>query len=153
LATPVPQHARHLFFDLESVAALPAALEQLIAQVDGRQAVVGFGNALVQAVGSRIEGLRPFAPLSGVGVDNPSTQHALWLWLHGDDRGELLQRTQRLQAALAPALRLVQSTEAFRHQSGHDLTGYEDGTENPQGDAALQAALVNQAVPGQQYGS
>jgi putative iron-dependent peroxidase len=148
LATPVPAHARHLFFDLECAAALPAALDQLLDLVDGRRAVAGLGSALVQALGAR-----PFAAMSGVGVDNPSTQHALWLWLHGEDRGELLQRTQILEAALAPALRLVHSTEAFRHQTGHDLTGYEDGTENPQGDAALQAALISQVVPGLQHGS
>lgn len=37
--------------------------------------------------------------------------------------------------------------DAFRHalgESGHgkDLTGYEDGTENPSGEAAIEAALV-----------
>ena len=44
-------------------------------------------------------------------------------------------------AALTPALKVVQITESFRHKSGHDLTGYEDGTENPKGDDALTAAL------------
>lgn len=153
LATPVPPQARHLFFALESVEALPAAIDKLLQLVDGKAAVVGFGESLVRALGSRIDGLRAFAAMTGVGVDNPSTQHALWCWLHGEDRGELLNRSRTLEAALAPALRLVQMTEAFRHKTGHDLTGYEDGTENPHDEAAVTAALTGEGVDGLHGGS
>lgn len=153
LATPVPLQARHLFFALESTAALPAALDKLAQLVDGKNAVVGFGESLVEALGGRVEGLRPFPAISGPGVDNPSTQHALWCWLHGEDRGELLHRSREVEVALAPALRLVQMTEAFRYKSGHDLTGYEDGTENPHDEAAIEAALVNNDVAGLHGGS
>ena len=145
LAAPVPSQARHLFFTLDAIDALPAALDQLLALVDGQTAVVGFGASLVKALGGRVQGLKAFPALSGVGVDNPSTQHALWVWLHGDERGELLHRSRALEAALAPALRLVQMNEAFRHKTGHDLTGYEDGTENPHDEAAVAAALATGA--------
>jgi putative iron-dependent peroxidase len=153
LATPVPPQARHMFFALESAAALPAALDNLMQLVDGQSAVVGFGESLVKALNGNIEGLRVFPALTGVGVDNPSTQHALWCWLHGVDRGELLNRSNALEAALAPAFRLVQMTEGFRHRDGHDLTGYEDGTENPQDEAAAAAALVAEGVDGTVGGS
>lgn len=147
LATPVPPQARHLFFTLESAADLPAALERLARMADGDTAVVGLGESLVHALGRRIDGLRAFPALGGAGVDVPSSQHALWCWLRGDDRGELLHRSRALEAALAPALRLVQATEAFRYKTGHDLTGYEDGTENPQDEDAVQAAIAS-AIPG-----
>ncbi|PPA03043.1 peroxidase [Pseudomonas sp. MWU12-2312b] len=153
LATPVPPQARHMFFALESAAALSTALDNLMQLVDGQSAVVGFGESLVKALNGNIEGLRVFPALTGVGVDNPSTQHALWCWLHGVDRGELLNRSNALEAALAPALRLVQMTEGFRHRDGHDLTGYEDGTENPQDEAAAAAALVAEGVDGTVGGS
>ncbi|WP_247256613.1 Dyp-type peroxidase [Pseudomonas moorei] len=153
LATPVPPQARHMFFALESAAALSTALDNLMQLVDGQSAVVGFGESLVKALNGNIEGLRVFPALTGVGVDNPSTQHALWCWLHGVDRGELLNRSNALEAALAPALRLVQMTEGFRHRDGHDLTGYEDGTENPQDEAAATAALVAEGVDGTVGGS
>lgn len=143
LAAPVPSQARHLFFALESIEALPRALDQLLARVDGASAVAGFGASLVKALGARVAGLKAFPGLTGVGVDNPSTQHALWVWLHGEERGELMHRSNELEAALAPAFRLVQMNEAFRHKTGHDLTGYEDGTENPQDEAAATAALVD----------
>lgn len=142
LAKPVPLQARHLFFALESAEALPAALDSLARLVDVKHTVVGFGESLVQALGGHVQGLRAFPVITGVGVDNPSTQHALWCWLHGDDRGDLLHRSRALEQALAPALKLVQMTEAFRHKSGHDLTGYEDGTENPVDEAAVAAGIA-----------
>jgi putative iron-dependent peroxidase len=148
LATPVPPQARHLFFALQSVEALPQAFDNLMNLVDGKSAVVGLGESLVKAMNVQVAGLRSFPALSGVGVENPSTQHALWIWLHGVDRGELLNRSTAVEAALAPALRLVQMNETFRHKDGHDLTGYEDGTENPHDEAAMAAALLGEGAEG-----
>lgn len=141
LATPVPAHARHLFFTLQSPEALPAALDALLPQVDGKQLLLGVGAPLAKALGREIPGLRPF-PLLDAAVENPSTQHALWLWLRGDERGDLLLRTQALEQALAPALSLADSVDGFLHRGGHDLTGYEDGTENPTDEEAVQAAIA-----------
>ena len=142
LAAPVPLQARHLFFAVDSLAAVPAALDALVQWADSA-AVVGLGEPLVNALGAQIEGLRAFPAVSGPGAHNPSTQQALWVWLHGVDRGELLLRSRALEKALAPAFRLVQSTEGFRYKSGFDLTDYEDGTENPHDDAAVEAALTD----------
>lgn len=141
LATPVPAHARHLFFTLQSPEALPAALDALLPQVDGKQLLLGVGAPLAKALGREIPGLRPF-PLLDAAVENPSTQHALWLWLRGDERGDLLLRAQALEQALAPALGLADSVDGFLHRGGHDLTGYEDGTENPVDEEAVQAAIA-----------
>ncbi|WP_349568897.1 Dyp-type peroxidase [Azotobacter salinestris] len=149
----VPSQARHLFFSLESAQDLPAALDRLASLADGETMVVGLGESLLQAQGCRLASLRVFPALSGAGVDIPSTQHALWCWLRGEDRGELLQLSRALVSALAPALRLVQSSDAFRYREGRDLTGYEDGTENPQGEAAIAAALVGEGPEGERGGS
>ena len=142
LAAPVPLQARHLFFAVEALAAVPAALDALVPLADSA-AVVGFGEPLVSALGARIDGLRTFPTVSGPGAHNPSTQQALWVWLHGEDRGELLLRSRAVEKALAPGFRLVQSTEGFRYKTGFDLTDYEDGTENPHDDAAVEAALTD----------
>lgn len=148
ILAPLPSQARHLYFSLESADGLDGALAELKRLADGDALVVGFGASLVQALGCQLDGLRIFPALSGAGVDVPSTQHALWCWLRGDDRGELLHRTRELTTALAPALRLQQINEAFVYQAGHDLTGYEDGTENPTGEDADAAALVGGDTPG-----
>lgn len=141
LAKPVPAHARHLFFSLQSVEALPAVLDALLPQVDGQSLILGVGAPLVKALGRDVPGLRAFPQLDAV-VENPSTQHALWLWLRGEERGELFLRGQALEQLLAPALRLVDNVDGFLHRGGHDLSGYEDGTENPVDDDAIEAAIV-----------
>ncbi len=150
LADPVPPLARHVFFTLESTEHLVAALRRLAVMVDGDATVIGFGQSLLQALHVQQDKLRPFPALSANGIDIPSTQHALWCWLRGDDRGELLHRTHELIDAVSPALKVVQVTEAFRYKTGHDLTGYEDGTENPVEQAAIDAAIDSQA-PGGSY--
>jgi putative iron-dependent peroxidase len=147
LATPVPAHARHLFFALDSQEALAGVLDRLIAEVDGQSVVLGIGAPLAQVLGREVPGLRSFPQLQAQ-VPNPATQHALWLWLRGEERGELFLRAQALQQLLAPALRLVDSVDGFLHRGGRDLTGYEDGTENPVDEQAIEAAIVSGDVPG-----
>ncbi|THF66594.1 Dyp-type peroxidase [Pseudothauera nasutitermitis] len=150
---PIPPLARHLFFTLESADALDAALDALASLADGEHVVAGVGISLVHALGRPLDGLRAFPALEGAGVDVPSTQHALWCWLRGEDRGELLHRGRALCAALAPALRLESATDVFRYRDGHDLTGYEDGTENPEGEDAVAAVCVSDSPAGLLGGS
>ncbi len=145
----VPTLGRYLFFSLSPAvpAVLRHSLDRLADLVDGSQVLVGFGPELVQAVGAQVPGLHDFVALAGPGVVVPSTPRALCCWLRGHDQGVLLHLTRQVQQALAPALQLEQVVDAFRHGQGpngygRDLTGYEDGTENPTDDAAAAAALV-----------
>jgi putative iron-dependent peroxidase len=108
--------------------------------------VVGIGEPLAAHWGNTPDALRVFPALSGPGVQIPSTQHALWCWLRSDDRGELLHRTRAISAALGAAFQLGQVVDAFKYGDGDlglDLTGYEDGTENPTGPDAISAAIVS----------
>ncbi len=146
ILAPVPPLARHLFFSLQPGtprATAQAALIALTRRTDGETTVTGLGAALVALLDGAIDGLQPFPGYETAGIVIPSTPSALWCWLRGDDRGELLHCTRDLEQALAPAFTLERVVDAFRYGPGHDLTGYEDGTENPVGDAALAAALVD----------
>ena len=146
----VPRVGRYLFFSVASAVAadIRQSLNRLAALTDGAQVLVGVGPELVSLLGAQVPGLHAFKALSGVGVSVPSTPAALCCWLRGDDTGDLLHLTRQLQKALAPALQLDRVVDAFRHGSGRDLTGYEDGTENPEGDAASAAALLQGAGAG-----
>ena len=139
---PVPSHARYLVFALETGSDPRPALERLRESVDGDATVAGLGPALLAALDAQVDGLRPFPALTGPGVEIPATHGALWLWLRGDDRGVLLHRGRELEQLLAPAFALDDVVDAFVHADCRDLTGYEDGTENPEGDAAVAAASV-----------
>ena len=157
ILAPVPLVGRYVFFSLlgdqAQGLALRNSLSRLADWADGQQVVVGMGLSLVQALGKEVPGLQAFKAISGHGVQVPSTPAALCCWLRGNDRGDLVLLTRQLEKALAPALQLDHVVDSFRHGQGpnghgRDLTGYEDGTENPQGDEASQAALVVSDVPG-----
>ena len=140
----VPSHARYLTFrrrheaedprpDLERLAALP---------VDERR-VVGFGASLVHELRAGIEGLRTFPALEGRGLSVPSTPSALWCWLRGEDRGELVHASRLVRRTLGDSFEADTVIDAFRHLDGRDLTGYEDGTENPTGEDAVAVAVAS----------
>jgi putative iron-dependent peroxidase len=124
-----------------TLAALRGAL-------DLQHAVVGFGAPLLVALGRELPGLRAFPALAGPGVAPPSTQGALFCVLGGEDRGELLHRSRKLCALLAPVLAPAEVVDTFTHLDGRDLSGYVDGTENPKGQAAIDAAIVQGEGPG-----
>lgn len=150
---PVPSQGRYLFFSLLQPAALRGALSRLAALADCDAVVVALGPATAAALGASVPGLHEMPDLSRPGVSVPTSPTALWCWLRGSDRGDLVNLTRRLEQAVAPALHLNRAVDAFRHgrgPNGHgrDLSGYEDGTENPEGDAAEAAALVQGAGAG-----
>lgn len=137
----VPQQARYLTYTLIPGADPAASLRALCEVTDGDKTVAGLGLSLVSALGKSIQGLRSFPQQAALGIDIPSTPAALWLWLRGTDRGVLLNRQRQFDAMLTSAFQPDSVIDAFIHGTGRDLTGYEDGTENPKDDEAVAAAI------------
>ena len=142
ILAPVPEHARFLAYSLRAPAALPAVLTALRQQADGLRTVVGLGLPVAEALGRTLPGLRLPLLQSAPGLPIEAAPAAVWLWLRGEERGELLHRSRRLTQTLAPAFSLDECWDAFKYDGGRDLSGYEDGTENPTDDAAIHAAIV-----------
>jgi putative iron-dependent peroxidase len=143
----VPQGCRYLNWGLIPGADPLESLKALRDMGIGQEMVVGLGQSLVSLLGKEIKGLRAFPALVGPGVDIPSTPTALWIWLRGTDRGKMVHLTNRLKQVLAPAFRLDETVDGFKHDEtpegmGRDLSGYEDGTENPEGEEAVEAAVL-----------
>lgn len=156
---PVPAQGRYLLFSLRpeaTAASVQSALRTLSALTDvanGHTLVLGLGLATVEALQANVPGLHAMPYFSGHGVDVPRIPVALWGWLRGSARGDLVLHTRTIEHALHEAFHLDRALDAFRHgdpaaEHGRDLTGYEDGTENPQGDDASAAALVAQGPDG-----
>ncbi|MBK6696398.1 MAG: Dyp-type peroxidase [Myxococcales bacterium] len=148
---PVPSRGRHLLFHLAaadtSADKVGAALRAVAPLAGHGPVVLGVGAPTAAALGINLEGLRPFPELAGpTGVRVPASQHALWLWIRSvddaEDPGALFHRGRQLTAALSVGFRLDASLDVFRHGIGRDLSGYEDGTENPEGEKAEASALV-----------
>jgi putative iron-dependent peroxidase len=144
----VPRQARYLMFSFRPGGGVGETLETFAATVDGEETVVGLGLSLVHHLNGNIPGLGVFPARSVNGIDVPSTPYVLCCWLRGDDRGELVHRTRRIRRQLEPAFHCEQVIDAFQYGPSLDLTGYEDGTENPQDEDAVKAALVQGGQPG-----
>jgi putative iron-dependent peroxidase len=143
----VPQRCRYFTFGLIPGADPTEALTNLKDLDIGEGMVVGIGKSVVSALGREVDGLRSFPSLVGPGVDIPATPAALWVWLRGDDPGKLVHVGNHLKAVLSSAFRLDEVVDGFKFDEtpegvGRDLSGYEDGTENPEGEEAESAGLI-----------
>ena len=110
--------------------------------------IVGLGVPAVAALGREIPGLRPFPPLTGPDIEGraasvPSTQQALWVFLRGLEHGTIFDASERVRDLLREAFVLDDAMDTFVYRGGRDLTGFEDGTENPHGDVARAASLMD----------
>lgn len=158
---PIPAAGRYLPFHLAAsadAAAARSALARLVPLVDGRAVVAGIAPSVVQLLGATVPGLHEYPDFSRGALTIPVTPGGLWFWLRGDELGDLLPTTRALQRALAPAFVAGHVVDAFCHRRtaagfGRDLTGYEDGTENPQGEAAEAAAFAQGLGEGLDGGS
>ena len=145
---PPPAQARYLSFSLTHPNRAADCLRALRSAADGESTVAGFGSSLAGAFGATIPGLKPLPPITAPGLTIQASADALWLWLRGDDRGDLLHRSRRLVHLLAPAFQLEELWDAFKYQEGRDLSGYEDGTENPQEEDAVATAILDDNAAG-----
>jgi putative iron-dependent peroxidase len=138
ILAPVTQAAHYVTLALAPDADPRAIIARLrTLQVDDAL-VVGVGAPLA---GAQIQGLDTFAAFSGPGVAVPSTQAALWLQGRGKDAGASLHAIRRAIAALGEGLRIEEDVVAYKYDIGRDLSGFEDGTENPKGEKASAAAI------------
>ena len=132
----IPNHGR--FIELR--ASPSASLQSLAALTIDETLVVGIGPRLANR-----PDLHGFKALSGA-VNIPSTQADLMLWLRGDDAGNIATHARHLLQSL-PDFEVVRAVNGFKFgidlEIGKDLSGYEDGTENPTDDAALKAAFAS----------
>lgn len=145
----VPHLATYLSFNLANAATKAdsiAGLKQLLKMADGQRTVVGLSASLCKTLGIKApKELRAFQTPVGSKLKLPETPVDLLVWLRGtpaQDRGDLLGISRQVQALLGDAFVLIEAVEAFKHlkknsNKSHDLTDYEDGTENPKGQKAV----------------
>src|SRR5215471_7819953 len=153
ILAPVPRAARHVTLRQRPGVDPRRALDGLMTLSDGESLVVGIGPSLAMYLAVSLPRLRPFPALLGPGVDIPSTPAALWLWSRADDAGLAIDVARRALVAIDDAFVATRTIDAFRYREGRDLSGYEDGTENPKGDAASKAAIVANKGKGLDGGS
>ena len=152
----VPRFGRYVFLGLRrgaSAADIRLALSALAPKPRQLDVMVGIGLEASRAVGYEVVGLREFEALRTASkIVIPSHPAALLLWLRGDNAQALMQLEQKFTKQLRNVFVLHESVATFKHTLGkdktaRDLTGYEDGTENPHGAAARSAAFLQSVDP------
>jgi len=145
---PVPSQARYLEFRIIPDSKPASVLRQFASQPIDQEMVFGIGPRVVQGLDHIVDGLRPFPSLSQADINVPSTQADLWCWVRGSDRGRIAHAARAVSHALDGAFVRDGLVDGFMYDGGRDLTGYEDGTENPVDDDAIEAAIAAGAGPG-----
>ena len=138
----IPTLARYQNYRLKPGADPRPALSALADIAVDEDIVVGIGQSLLMVLETEISGMHKMPEFLGKGIEIPTTPHALWCWIRGADRGDLLHKARKVRSLLADAFDIDHTTDAFRFDKFRDLTGYEDGTENPTGDDALAASIL-----------
>lgn len=148
----------HLQVDLRPDADPAAVLDAVrhiraaCTTVQGVNVVVGFSAPLWERIapGQVPVGLAPFTTIDGVdGLEFPADQHDVWLWFHAAGPDAVFDAARHAAAVLAPVARVHAEHPGFTYQRSQDLTGFEDGTENPPVDEAVEVAVVPDGQPGE----
>lgn len=151
------RYQHHLEFDLRdasdaAVVAAVGALREPQVTAGATNLVVGFGKRLWQRIGTADgvpEDLGDFAEVRGLdGHVAPSTQHDLWVWVHGSGVDEVLDTSRAVVAAFAGIASLAVDCPCFVYHDSRDLTGFVDGTANPAPSDAPAVACIAAGEPG-----
>ncbi|MGK2318843.1 Dyp-type peroxidase [Gordonia rhizosphera] len=93
-------------------------------------------------VGPRPRSLRPFVACEGEVHTAPATPADLLLHIKADRMDLCFEVGRLVMSALGDAVRVADEVHGFRYFDLRDLIGFVDGTENPVGQAAVDAITV-----------
>jgi putative iron-dependent peroxidase len=115
----------------------------------GVNLVIAFGATAWGAVapGLAPADLAPFQTVSGAdGRSAPATQHDAWMWISGAEPDVVWHSARAATLAVSQATDVAAEQPGFTYLGGRDVTGFIDGTANPQVRRAADVAIV---PPGQ----
>ena len=125
------------------------------AKADRLTATVGVGSDAWDRIvgGARPASLHPFAPVEGEKHRAPATPGDVILHIRAQRFDLCFELARQFMARLDGHVTVQDETHAFKYFDERDLLGFVDGTENPEGDAAVEAVLVGDEDPDFQGGS
>lgn len=115
----------------------------------GLSVVTGIGSEMWDRLfgGPRPARLHPFVPLDGGRHRAPSTPGDLLFHLRASSTDLCFELAAKINDRLRGAATVVDETHGFRYFERRDLLGFVDGTENPEDEEAVAAALVGDEDP------
>ena len=147
----------HLQLDLDPGVA-PDDVREAIAHI-GDLTTVQFGVSLVIGLAPDVyEQLHPDAlpPLtrferlqSADGTTFEAGQHDLWFFLQASSPDAVFDAARAVERTLRGLASVVEEWPSFTYREGRDMTGFEDGTENPPLSEIPMVATVPEGHPGE----
>jgi len=155
-------------FNLKRTTGDTAKIRQVLAdlpdlETEYRQRYVEADLHLLVAVGSeywdtyspsqRPAELAGFPTMSAAGEYAPATPVDLLLHIRSERHDLNYDLASRVSALLGDSAQLVEEVHGFRYLDSRDLTGFVDGTENPEGDHRAEVAVIGDEDSGFAGGS
>ncbi len=159
MATPQPsvlnrnmgQHQWYVHLsrmDGADMGAIKAAISQLRADCAAKNInlVVGFGPGLLADltgdVPSDFQPYETFQSIDGSGKEAKGTQEELLFWLNSEKKDEVWKAQWDAREALKGHMRVARETMTFIYGDSLDLSGFIDGTGNPEPERDVEVAIV-----------
>lgn len=139
-----------------------AVAHEALPDLTGLAPAIGFRDptkrlSLVTSIGSeawdrlftgpRPAGLHPFVELTGPRHHAPATPGDLLFHIRAETMDVCFELARRILKALDGVITVVDEVHGFRFFDNRDLLGFVDGTENPDGPAAVDATAVGDEDP------
>jgi len=145
--------AAHGFFEftLRPGADAVAAATTLIgvreprSTVGGANRVLGFRPSLWRKIAPNdaAEDVRDFEAIRGPGgYSMPATQADIWAWFSAGSYDVVFDMGTEAVASIAQYAELTREVRGWSYRHNRDLTGFQDGTENPTLDAAPEIVVI-----------
>ncbi len=150
----------HYFLELDIREEIPAwrALESFRhlrapdVSAGGVNFVLAFGPNFWLAISAdeKPADLAPFQDIRGAGAKHvPARQHDVWIWINGSTPDVTFDHARAAWLAVRDVATLAAEQPAFVYRDSRDLTGFIDGTANPEPLDAPNVALIPPGLPGE----
>jgi putative iron-dependent peroxidase len=122
-------------------------------EAKGIKTVVSFGPTLLKDLTTDVpndfQAFATVASTDGSGREAKGTQEELLLWLHGNDKGAVWKTQWDARQALQGHMKVARETMTFIYGNSLDMTGFIDGTGNPEPPHRdVEVAIVPAGQPG-----
>jgi putative iron-dependent peroxidase len=142
----VQQYEVTLGVDVPALRAAIGAIRDLAGSDRGPDRIVlAFGASLLGTLApdDMPAGMRPFTEIEGTdGHLAPATQGDLLVWFASTTADRCLSGAWLARETLDGLAELRAETHGFQYFDHQDITGFEDGTENPKGPERLEVATI-----------
>lgn len=150
----------HYFLELDIRGGIPAwralaSFRRLRApdvSAGGVNFVLAFGPDFWRAICGAQEpaDLAPFNDIQGAGGKHvPAKQHDAWVWVNGSTPDVAFEHARAAWLAVRDVAALASEQPCFVYRDSRDLTGFVDGTANPEPLDAPNVALIPPGLPGE----